>query len=119
MGGAVAAGFRGRSSGPDRQRRRRAAPARRLWRNRRRDVPSTRAWTAAGRSVVSNRSRSSGTSTIWRETDEGIWEVRGPRQHFTHSKVMAWVAFDRAARVIDEYGGPDDQSEGAKWSAIR
>ena len=55
----------------------------------------------------------------WREPDEGIWEVRGPRQHFTHSKVMAWVAFDRAARVIDEYGGPDDQSEGAKWSAIR
>src|SRR2546421_4945283 len=55
----------------------------------------------------------------WRQPDEGIWEVRGPRQHFTHSKVMAWVAFDRAARVIDEYGGPDDQSEGAKWSAIR
>ncbi len=55
----------------------------------------------------------------WREPDEGIWEVRGPRQHFTHSKVMAWVAFDRAARVIDEYGGPDDQNEGAKWSAIR
>ena len=32
----------------------------------------------------------------WREPDEGIWEVRGPRRHFTHSKVMAWVAFDRA-----------------------
>jgi GH15 family glucan-1,4-alpha-glucosidase len=38
----------------------------------------------------------------WREPDEGIWEVRGPRQHFTHSKVMAWVAFDRAARLGDE-----------------
>ena len=34
--------------------------------------------------------------TIWREPDEGLWEVRGPRRHFTHSKVMAWVAFDRA-----------------------
>ena len=34
---------------------------------------------------------------VWREPDEGIWEVRGGRQHFTHSKVMAWVAFDRAA----------------------
>ena len=34
----------------------------------------------------------------WREPDEGIWEVRGGRQHFTHSKVMAWVAFDRAAK---------------------
>ena len=36
--------------------------------------------------------------TIWREPDEGIWEVRGPPQHFTHSKVMAWVAFDRAVK---------------------
>jgi GH15 family glucan-1,4-alpha-glucosidase len=34
----------------------------------------------------------------WRKPDEGIWEVRGGRQHFTHSKVMAWVAFDRAAK---------------------
>jgi len=36
-------------------------------------------------------------STAWREPDEGIWEVRGGPQHFVHSKVMAWVAFDRAA----------------------
>ncbi len=40
---------------------------------------------------------------IWREPDEGIWEVRGDRKHFTHSKVMAWVAFDRAARGILEH----------------
>lgn len=39
--------------------------------------------------------------TIWREPDEGIWEVRGPQQHFTHSKVMAWVAFDRAASLSE------------------
>jgi GH15 family glucan-1,4-alpha-glucosidase len=41
---------------------------------------------------------------IWRQPDEGIWEVRGAPQHFTHSKAMAWVAFDRAARStgIDE-----------------
>jgi GH15 family glucan-1,4-alpha-glucosidase len=38
----------------------------------------------------------------WREPDEGIWEVRGPRQHFTHSKVMAWVAFDRAVKSVKE-----------------
>ena len=38
----------------------------------------------------------------WREPDEGIWEVRGPRRHFTHSKVMAWVAFDRAVRSVEE-----------------
>ena len=42
--------------------------------------------------------------TIWRDPDEGIWEVRGGRRHFTHSKVMAWVAFDRAVRSIEEFG---------------
>ncbi|MGA8582826.1 MAG: glycoside hydrolase family 15 protein [Roseiarcus sp.] len=41
---------------------------------------------------------------IWREPDEGIWEVRGGPRHFTHSKVMAWVAFDRAVRSIEEFG---------------
>jgi GH15 family glucan-1,4-alpha-glucosidase len=40
-------------------------------------------------------------ATAWREPDEGIWEVRGGRQHFVHSKVMAWVAFDRAANEIE------------------
>ncbi len=38
---------------------------------------------------------------VWREPDEGIWEVRGPRRHFTHSKVMAWVAFDRAVQDVE------------------
>jgi GH15 family glucan-1,4-alpha-glucosidase len=38
--------------------------------------------------------------SIWRKPDEGIWEIRGAPQHFTHSKVMAWVAFDRAARNL-------------------
>jgi len=41
---------------------------------------------------------------VWREPDEGIWEVRGGRKHFTYSKVMAWVAFDRAARIAEEAG---------------
>ena len=40
---------------------------------------------------------------IWREPDDGIWEVRGPRQQFTHSKIMAWVAFDRSIRDAEEY----------------
>jgi GH15 family glucan-1,4-alpha-glucosidase len=40
----------------------------------------------------------------WHEPDEGIWEVRGPRRHFTHSKVMAWVAFDRGVKAVEEYG---------------
>ena len=38
------------------------------------------------------------------EPDEGIWEVRGPPQHFTHSKVMAWVAFDRAVKSVEQFG---------------
>jgi GH15 family glucan-1,4-alpha-glucosidase len=52
----------------------------------------------------------------WKEPDEGIWEVRGPRQHFTHSKVMAWVAFDRAVKAVQQLGidGPVD-----RWSATR
>jgi GH15 family glucan-1,4-alpha-glucosidase len=52
----------------------------------------------------------------WRQPDEGIWEVRGPRRHFTHSKVMAWVAFDRGVRSIEELDrkGPLD-----RWKAIR
>jgi GH15 family glucan-1,4-alpha-glucosidase len=40
-------------------------------------------------------------ATVWRQPDEGIWEVRGGRQHFVHSKVMAWVAFDRAANELE------------------
>jgi len=47
----------------------------------------------------------------WKEPDEGIWEVRGPRRHFVHSKVMAWVAFDRAVKAVERFGreGPADQ----------
>ena len=54
--------------------------------------------------------------TAWTEPDEGIWEIRGPRRHFTHSKVMVWVAFDRAIRSIEEYGreGPL-----ARWQKLR
>ena len=42
----------------------------------------------------------------WEQPDEGLWEVRGPRQHFTHSKVMAWVAFDRAIKSVEKAGLP-------------
>jgi GH15 family glucan-1,4-alpha-glucosidase len=52
----------------------------------------------------------------WRETDQGIWEVRGPRRHFTHSKVMAWVAFDRAVKTIRRLDreGPIDRYRAAR-----
>jgi GH15 family glucan-1,4-alpha-glucosidase len=42
--------------------------------------------------------------SAWRELDEGIWEVRGPRRPFTHSKVMAWVALDRAVKAVERFG---------------
>lgn len=44
----------------------------------------------------------------WIHPDEGIWEVRGPRQHFVHSKVMAWVAADRAVQQVEQFGLPGD-----------
>ena len=45
----------------------------------------------------------------WQRPDDGIWEVRGGRRHFTHSKVMAWVFFDRAAKAIQEFGLGEDE----------
>ena len=55
----------------------------------------------------------------WKRPDEGIWEVRGPRQHFTHSKVMAWVAFDRVVRGLHEFGTQDDIDTANRFAAIR
>ena len=54
--------------------------------------------------------------TSWRKADEGIWEVRGPQRHFTHSKVMAWVAMDRAVKAVERFGldGPVD-----RWRRLR
>jgi GH15 family glucan-1,4-alpha-glucosidase len=52
----------------------------------------------------------------WREPDEGIWEVRGPRQHFTHSKVMAWVAFDRLALLAAEE--EESKALAQRWRAV-
>ncbi|HEX8133669.1 MAG TPA: glycoside hydrolase family 15 protein, partial [Actinomycetes bacterium] len=52
----------------------------------------------------------------WQEPDEGIWEVRGPRRHFTHSKVLAWVAMDRAVKGVEQFGmdGPVE-----RWRRLR
>ena len=52
----------------------------------------------------------------WRKPDEGIWEVRGPRRQFTHSKVMAWVAVDRAVRAAEEFHLDGDLD---RWRALR
>jgi GH15 family glucan-1,4-alpha-glucosidase len=54
--------------------------------------------------------------SAWQRPDEGIWEVRGPRRHFTHSKIMAWVAMDRAVKAMERFGleGPRD-----RWAQVR
>jgi GH15 family glucan-1,4-alpha-glucosidase len=54
-------------------------------------------------------------ATAWRQPDEGIWETRGGRQHFVHSKIMAWVAFDRAAKGLELQGYSDSVH---RWRAI-
>ena len=54
--------------------------------------------------------------SAWDLPDEGIWEVRGPRRHFTHSKVMAWVAFDRGIKAVQGYGRPGPLE---RWKALR
>lgn len=54
--------------------------------------------------------------TTWDQPDEGIWEIRGPRQHFTHSRVMAWLAFDRVIKSAEEFKleGPIE-----RWKEVR
>jgi GH15 family glucan-1,4-alpha-glucosidase len=54
--------------------------------------------------------------SVWKDPDEGIWEVRGPRRPFTHSRVMAWVAVDRAVKAVERFGleGPVD-----RWRRLR
>jgi GH15 family glucan-1,4-alpha-glucosidase len=53
---------------------------------------------------------------VWTLPDEGLWEVRGQRRCFTHSKVMAWVAFDRAVKAVEDFGlhGPVE-----RWRTLR
>ncbi|MBS0526774.1 MAG: glycoside hydrolase family 15 protein [Proteobacteria bacterium] len=53
---------------------------------------------------------------VWKEPDNGIWETRGPKQHFVYSKAMAWVCFDRAVRAVEQYrlDGPVE-----KWREVR
>jgi GH15 family glucan-1,4-alpha-glucosidase len=54
--------------------------------------------------------------SAWKQPDEGIWEVRGPRRHFTHSKVMAWVAFDRAIKMVEKL---DVEGPVNRWRTLR
>ncbi len=52
----------------------------------------------------------------WAKPDNGLWEVRGPQRHFTHSKVMAWVAFDRAIKAVERHGLPGPVEH---WRVLR
>lgn len=54
--------------------------------------------------------------TAWNQPDEGIWEVRGPRRQFTHSKVMAWVAVDRMIKSVEEFG---EEGPVERWRVLR
>ena len=54
----------------------------------------------------------------WQEPDEGIWEVRGGRQHFTHSKMMAWLAFDRAIKLVEDCDSAANEHFD-RWQKIR
>ena len=54
--------------------------------------------------------------TIWRDPDDGIWEARGPQRHYTYSKVMAWVVFDRAVRLAERF---ELDAPLERWKEIR
>jgi GH15 family glucan-1,4-alpha-glucosidase len=54
--------------------------------------------------------------TIWRKPDDGIWEARGPQRHYTYSKVMAWVVFDRAVRLAERF---ELDAPLERWSQVR
>ncbi len=75
-----------------------------------RGLPFVDRWRAIGRAFLDH------LETVWRQPDEGIWEVRGRRQHFTYSKVMAWVAFDRAVKWVEHHGA---ESTVERWRMIR
>ncbi|MDQ3353451.1 MAG: glycoside hydrolase family 15 protein, partial [Actinomycetota bacterium] len=77
---------------------------------RRAEIPSDDVAWALQRALLDN------LEGVWDQPDEGLWEVRSGRQHFTHSKVMAWVALDRAVGAVERYGlsGPLE-----RWKALR
>jgi GH15 family glucan-1,4-alpha-glucosidase len=53
--------------------------------------------------------------TIWRQPDDGIWESRGPRRHYTYSKVMAWVVFDRAIKLAEQF---EQEAPLERWKRV-
>ena len=77
-------------------------------------------WEPAVRSLAVNMLEH--LETIWQKPDSGIWEVRGPEQHFVHSKVMAWVAFARAVQAYEEIGDHSNaelETKMQRWRCVR
>jgi len=77
-------------------------------------------WTPAVRALLVNMLEY--LEKIWQRPDSGIWEVRGPERHFVHSKVMAWVAFDRAIRACDDnpdHGDAEMEERVNRWRGVR
>jgi GH15 family glucan-1,4-alpha-glucosidase len=71
--------------------------------------PDDHAW-ALQRVLVQNLAK------VWRAPDNGLWEIRGPLRHFTHSRAMVWAAFDRAVHAVEQHGLPGPVDE---WRRIR
>src|SRR6188768_3978540 len=117
MGSRLAPGLPRIAARQNRQRGSRSAAARRVWRGRGclasrttgGPTPVEAAWAVQAELTAH-------VADTWMEPDEGIWEVRGPRQHFTHSKVMAWVAIDRAIKAVEKHELPADV---AHWRSVR
>jgi len=72
-------------------------------------APDPKAW-AMGVALLEH------LETCWPDADDGIWEMRGPQRHFTHSKMMTWVAFDRAVKRMESIGGGGPIE---RWRALR
>ena len=107
--------LRRRAAGADRQRRVRPAAERRLRRGARLDPAAHPPQPAAARRLWPIvESQAECATTVWREPDQGIWEARGKPQHYVSSKLMGWVALDRAAKLAEIRG---DAEPAEKWRA--
>ncbi|GJF34068.1 glucoamylase [Kitasatospora sp. NE20-6] len=84
-----------------------------IWHAHQAGIPLTRPVTALWTQLVTH------LEELWEQPDAGIWEVRGPQRHFVHSKVMCWVALDRAVRLAQAGAASVPQETVARWAATR
>lgn len=84
-----------------------------MYQGRKRGLPHVDAAWSLQRALVEE------VEKVWYKPDDGIWEIRGPRRHFVHSKVMAWVALDRAVRSLQEFECDVEEGTLDRWVALR